>query len=497
MHSLSRLALLSVFCLTTSLRAAESDSASLAQFEKTVQEIIEKTEPGIACVLVSRSDAYQRYEATPTTDQPGVLGVFNLTKAVNGSERLLKLLRALDLSDPDTIPESFGSGIVINDNPALILTCAHVVQGATKVYVRLPGGKGSYADIHALDPRSDLAVLKLIDRVPGLKPLKIQDAEKIKKGQFAITLANPYAAGFRDGSPSASWGIVSNVRRKLPGATSELERNLLNLNQFSLLIELDTRLNAGCSGGAVLNLKGEVVGMTTAQAALTGIDRPGGFAIPFDPALRKLIAVLERGEEVEYGFLGVQFDPTYRDGVRVKYVIPGSPAKAAGLQEFDVLVSINGIPIKQMDDVFLYIGTHLCGSTVEIERLRNGKGSPQKVLVKLSKYYVPRSVVASKRPAAVAGIRVDHASVFYQRSKGERWGIYDGVPDGVVIREVVAGSAADRAKLQPDKMITKVNTTRVSNPAEFYTAMGKVGRKVQLTLLTSEGGEEKITLELE
>src|SRR5207248_9895782 len=125
-----------------------------------------------------------------------------------------KQIEALDLSLPDTVPESFGSGVVI-DAAGLILTNAHVVRDATKVYVRLPGNRGSWADVHALDPRSDLAVLKLIDdKVPDLQPIKFGDGDKVEVGDFVVSLANPYAAGFRDGNPSASWGMVSNLKRR-------------------------------------------------------------------------------------------------------------------------------------------------------------------------------------------------------------------------------------------------------------------------------------------
>src|SRR4029077_15656670 len=108
----------------------------------------------------------------------------------------IRELVGLDLSHPDHQPEAYGSGVVLDDS-GLILTNAHVIRGATKIYVRLPGNRGSYADIHASDPRSDLAVLKLIDKVADLKPLKFGDGGKLRKGQFVVSVANPFAAGFR------------------------------------------------------------------------------------------------------------------------------------------------------------------------------------------------------------------------------------------------------------------------------------------------------------
>ena len=125
----------------------------------------------------------------------------------------------LDLSGPNVVPESYGSGVVVDADNGLVLTMAHVVHNATKIYVRLSGGRGSWADVHAADPRSDLAVLKLIDPPTGLRALKCGDGSRLRKGQFVIGLANPFAAGFRDGSPSASWGIISNLHRRASGVT--------------------------------------------------------------------------------------------------------------------------------------------------------------------------------------------------------------------------------------------------------------------------------------
>src|SRR5207253_4289771 len=123
-----------------------------------------------------------------------------------------------------------------------------------------------------------LAVLRLNERIPPLKPLSFGDGDAVKKGQFAVALANPFAAGFRDGSPSASWGIVSNLRRRLVKLPGENDRRRLCLHHFATLIMTDAKINVGCSGGALVNLKGEMIGLTTAQASLLGVETPGGYA---------------------------------------------------------------------------------------------------------------------------------------------------------------------------------------------------------------------------
>jgi serine protease Do len=214
---------LSAWAFASPARAGDdaADLKSALALQKVMQKVIEDVEPSVACILVSRSDAYQRYGLLPSSPSPGKLGGFN-PAALSGAEHK-ELRKNLDLSRPEHVPESFGSGVVV-DPAGLILTNYHVVRDAAKVYVRLPGDKGSYADIHAADPRSDLAVLRLLTPNLNLKVIPFGAAGKCRRGQFVLSIANPYAAGFRDGKPSASWGIISNIRRRAPGEPREEDR---------------------------------------------------------------------------------------------------------------------------------------------------------------------------------------------------------------------------------------------------------------------------------
>jgi S1-C subfamily serine protease len=501
MHHSGRTVSVLVMLAVSFVPARAEDKPRLREIqalEEAIQDVIKKAEPSIACLLVSRRDYSPFQPGVASADQPGKLGGFDRTLVPlapgYSQDKHDKLLRSLDLTDPDHVPESFGSGVVL-ETAGLILTNAHVVRNATKVYVRLPGGKGSYADIHALDPRSDLAVLKLQERLPDLKPIKLGDGGAARKGQFILSLANPFAAGFRDGSPSASWGILSNVRRRLPGGLTEIERNRLQLQQFGNLFQLDARLNLGCSGGAVLNLDGEMIGLSTAQAALSGVETPGGFALPLDAGVRRILDVLKRGEEVEYGFLGVEFD-TDRQGVRLRRVLERGPAWKGGLQDRDYILSINGAKVQSHDEVFLALSAHLAGSTVEIERAPTPQGPGRKVSVTLGRYYIPTSSIAANRPRPRLGLRVDYTTILCQRNVGRFWGPHaSGIPDGVLIRDVIPNSPADKASLQPDKVITHVNGKRVSTPAEFYQEMDAAKGGVELTLIKADGGDEKVKLE--
>ncbi|MBI3407397.1 MAG: trypsin-like peptidase domain-containing protein [Planctomycetes bacterium] len=492
--------LASIVARPGSLRAQEKDLLDKAiALQKVTQKVIAVTEPSIACILVSRSDEYRRLGYVYEPEESGRLGAFELKWPTGLDDKEKKKIRTrLDLSDPNHVPQAFGSGVVI-DAKGLVLTNYHVVQGATKIYVRLPGPKGSYADIHAADPRSDLAVLRLRKPVSVLQAIPLGDADKLERGQFLLSLSNPFAAGFRDGQPSASWGILSNIRRRRPIEVKEEER-VQPLHHYGILLQTDSRLHLGCSGGALLNLKGELVGLTTALAAIQGGETPGGFALPMDGGYRRIIEVLKRGEEVEYGFLGVgpaderQIGATH--GVLIKSVTPGSPAAlGAKLRDnyLDAILAVNGMPINDTDDLFLYLGTQLAGTKVQLDVRRQGSPETTKAEATLAKFYVPGKRIFSslgKRPY-FRGMRVDYTSLLYLQSQM----LVQRVPSGVMISDVASNSPAATAQLKSGEVITHVNQVRVSNPAEFYQAVAGVNGAVELTIQPSANEpSSKVTL---
>lgn len=475
-----------------SAQAPDSDLVRALALEKAMQKIIQQNEVSIACILVSRSERYQEVGQGPAKSQPGKLGAFNPDPKLLrvSEEKKLQYLKDLDFTNPGYVPRAFGSGVVI-DAKGLILTNYHVVQDATKIFVRLPGGVSSYADILAADPRCDLAVLKLLN--PDARPLRtitFGDADKMERGQFILTLSNPFAAGFRDGQPSASWGILSNIRRRAFPNLKE-EQRIKPLQYYGTLLQTDARMHLGCSGGAVFNLSGEMVGLITSVAAIQGGETPGGFAVPVNAGMRRIIDVLKRGEEVDYGFLGVSFAPQAangngRAGVTLGQITPGSPAKLDGkLEDHDILLAVNGQPIHEIDDVFATVGGHLTGTKVRLQ-IRGRSGVERVVDVTLAKLAVPGKKIASStgsRPY-FRGLRVDHASLIVQeplRQSGT-------IPAGVLISDVQPGSPAERANLKTGDIITHVNQLPVPTPAAFYAVARGV---IELTI---QGAPNRVPL---
>ena len=260
-------------------------------------------------------------------------------------------------STSDFISFDFGSGVVIGDRGE-ILTAFHVVRGAAQLKVRGPGRVSFDAEVIAADPRSDLAVIAPVQQAdadrPRLKPIAIGDASRLRKGSFLVVLGNSFNAARNDGSPSASWGILSNVARRLD---SESDGDgpcptRTKLQEFSTLLQLDAKLNLGMSGGAVINLKGELVGITTTASSPAGFDIQAGYAIPMDRMGRRAVETLKQGKEVEYGLLGISSDPEGTN--RVNRVILNSPASLGLLQDKDEILAVNDRPIVDFDSLIVH-----------------------------------------------------------------------------------------------------------------------------------------------
>jgi len=489
MRHISWLAAVFAFALFLGSARADDDPLKLAlALEGAIQKAIAKAEPAVACILVSKSEGYKRFaqfQQHPSNGQPGSLGDFQFQKALQWSHfkpGMEDLAKRLNLAAPEAVPDSYGSGVVI-DSRGLVLTNYHVVKDATKIFVRLPEKPGSYANILAADERSDLAVLRLLEPPANLTALKRPKEATFRKGQFVLALANPHAAGFRDGSPSVSWGLLSNLRRRVPGELNEIERRRPKLHYYGVLLQTDFRLNLGSGGGALVDLQGNWIGLTTSQAALAGGESAGGFAIPLDARMNRIIDTLARGEEVEYGFLGVALSTQATDRVLVGSVASGSPSDGQ-LFPGDRILRINGVPINEPDDLFLNVSTSLAGSTVDVE-VWPASGQKRTVQITLAKSYWPPSgpLIAANRPNPVRGLRVDHASLLYQPP----FGTLNYVPKGVVVREVLPDSAAARAGIRAEKdIIVKVNQTEVNSPREFYAAAADARGPIELTLADPE-----------
>ncbi len=406
--------------------------------------------------------------------------------------RRLSIGNPLPPTDPSFVPNEYGAGVVV-DRRGLILTAGHVLGDENDNYYITTTDRRVYrAWIKAADPRSDLAVLS-IDGADvasaNLIPIRIGDAATLRKGQFVVTLGNPYAIA-RDGQSSAGWGIVSNLGRKAPPVADETDTNgKTTLHHFGGLIQTDAKLHLGTSGGPLLNLRGEMIGLCVSQAATAGYESSAGYAIPVDVTFRRVLEALEQGREAEYGFLGIRpsnLQPPEiaagLHGIRGR-IEPGTPAARSGLRDDDIITSVNDAPIYDSDSLVLEVGRLPVEAVAHLGVIRNG--TRQTIDVVLSKYPVRGRKVVTVRPEPWRGVRVDYASAFLEPDQPQHFGLPMS-DEAVVVSDVDQNTPAAQVGMKRGMLISHVDGRPVHTPKEFRAAIAEKRGAVQLRLVASD-----------
>ena len=443
----------------------------VAALESALQDAIARAEPSVVAIGRDKSE---------NDETTAVRGRDPLPPRGNIERRLMP--NPFDPMGTDSLTFDFGSGVVIGDQGE-ILTAFHVVKGAARLKVRAVGRQAFDAEIIAADPRSDLAVIVPKEAggpPPKLKPIALGDATTLRKGAFLVALGNPFNAA-RDGRASASWGILANVARRLEPSPEEQNRQEMHLRNYPTLLQLDAKLNLGMSGGAVINLKGELVGLTTAAANAAGFDAQAGYAIPVDTLGRRVIETLKQGKEYEYGMLGIRLD-TQGWTNRVNSADPGSPAADGGVQINDLIAAVGDIAVTDADSLVVAINSVPAGEPVVLKIVREGK--PIERTVTLAKLRVRTPVIATNRPSAWRGLRVDYVSTLTNTTFAPE--LMEAMARrGVVVSDVEGGSEAEKAGLKKDQIITRVDGKPVPNPREFARVVA--GLKGPIRLDTDQG----------
>ena len=373
-----------------------------------------------------------------------------------------------DIQPQEMLSFDFGSGVVIGPKGE-ILTAFHVVKGASRLLVRAEKGQEFEAEVIAADPRSDLAVIAPREGLgtrPRLTPIVLGDSTKLRKGSFLIALGNPFNAA-RDGKASATFGILSNLSRRIDPQLSDQRQ----LRHYPTLLQLDSKLNLGMSGGAVVNLKGELVGLTTNAGNVSGFDAQAGYAMPLDRLGKRVIATLLEGKEVEYGFLGINLAQDLSN--LVGGAPPGTPAAEGGLVIDDRIISVGGIKVTDSETLVAAVNAFTAGDEVKLEILRQGR--PMTKTIVLAKFPTVGEIIATNRPKPWRGIRVDYLSMLPNGQFGATL-LEAMARGGVGIVEVTPGSPAEQAGLKPSQVIRAIGGVPIRTPSEFYKALeGKTG----------------------
>ena len=448
----------------------------VGSLERAVTEAIERARPSVVTIDRLKSDDGSTLAILGETRDPASMNRVDFL-ALNGMG-MMGVPNSADVPSFD-----FGSGVVVGDE-GQIVTAYHVVEGAARLTVRADGFEPIDAVIIAADPRSDLAVI--VPRIvpgnlgdgPRLRPIPLGDAESLRPGSFLIALGNAYNAA-RDGRASASFGILSNTARRLIPETNLYGRsNPTQLHHYSTLFQLDAKLNQGLSGGAVVNMSGELVAITTASANAVGYDPRAGYAIPLDNLGRHAIDALIEGREVEYGFLGISLEsPTST----INEVQPGTPAGEGGLVKGDLIVAVAGRPVDGYEDLVKAVNPLPVGEPVELTIQRQGRSLTKSVV--LSKLPVEGDVIATTLPTLWRGLRVDYSSVVTPRGELP----FDAMARGSVgVTSVAGDSPAGQAGVQPGTIILAVEGEAVRKPSEFYERVSKFEGE-QVRLITDRG----------
>lgn len=406
------------------------------------------------------------------------------------------------------VPSDFSTGVII-DASGLVLTNNHVLGDdylENEYSITTVDRKTFDVKVKASDATSDLAVLEVVSPLPRrgeFAPIELGDAATLKKGQIVIALGNPYGIA-RDGQASASWGIVANLSRKAPpGGEDDLQKTL---HELGTLIQTDARLNLGTSGGALVNVRGQMVGLTTSLAAVAGFEQAAGYAIPVDKAFLRIIQVLKEGREVEYGMLGITLPPnnSFRprtggavQGVVINDIVRNGPAWKAKLQQGDTITHIDGKPIYDFDGLRLQISKFAPESKVTLTVVRPDMSTSERKVV-LGKLPINLPQTFTEKPAPWRGATIDYRRPV-NRIAGQFFGPnHDELSaPGVAVREIEEDTPAWEAGLRQGMLITHVGSIAVEKPSDFYKAVSSQAGAVKLTLLALDGSRSTVTVAAE
>ena len=338
--------------------------------------------------------------------------------------------------------KGLGSGVVIDADKGYIVTNNHVIQDANDIEVRLKDGRTFKAKKLGADPESDIALLQI--EAKKLVQIPLADSDKTRVGDFAVAIGNPF-------------GLEQTVTS---GIISALGRGGLGIEGLEDFIQTDAAINSGNSGGALVNLRGELIGINTAILGPNGGNIGIGFAIPANMMKNLVDQIIEHGE-IRRGSLGIRggdvnaelteaMNLSVSRGAFVNEVLPDSAAEKAGLKSGDVIVSMNGNKISSFLELRAKVGTLGAGREAKLGILRDGK--ERTVTVKLQEL-ASGQVAANQMHPMLDGAELSNA---------------DG---GVKIDAVANNSAAAQIGLLPDDVIVGVNRQRVANLAELRKAL--------------------------
>ena len=371
-----------------------------------------------------------------------------------------------------SVPRGVGSGFFISDD-GYILTNHHVVEGASEILVTVPGGKEYKAKVIGSDQRTDVALLKI--EAKGMTALAIGNPKQLKKGQWVLAIGSPFGL-----ESTVTSGIVSAIGR--------------DTGEYLPFIQTDVAVNPGNSGGPLLNLNGEVVGINSQIVSRSGGYMGVSLSIPIDEAML-VVDQLRSNGKVTRGRIGVQIGEVTKDvsealglpraeGAMVSGVEADTPADKAGVQPGDVILKFNGKPIIKWSDLPRLVGETKPGTKSSLEVWRKGKTLTLSVVVAQMKL---TDKTAEKEPepedkktekaTEVLGMKL--ASVPADQQKKLK------IKGGALVNEVSGVAAA--ADIAAGDIILAVNDTDVTGPEQLAKLVSAADKSKPLGLMVRRG----------
>ena len=385
----------------------------------------------------------------------------------------------------DQVRESLGSGFVV-DPRGYILTNNHVVEKADRIYVKLStdseGSQGRAAKVVGVDKDTDLAVIKIETNQP-LPTVKMGNSDGAQVGDWVVAIGEPFAL-----SHTVTAGIVSAKNRTIePGPAG----------QFQHFIQTDAAINPGNSGGPLVNMAGQVIGVNTAIYTQSNGYQGIGFAMPSNTVIQVYNDLIGPEHKVVRGSIGVQFQENlspavgrvygFKNGVLVNAVTPSGPADKAGLKAGDIIISVNGRPVKDGDALVTEIASSKPASTVQLGYLRNGRQATATLTIAdRAKLYGAQANNnnGENGPESAPSAAQGKLGITIQ---GAPQSLTSKGINGVLVTQVKPGSFADEIGLAPGVVITQINKEPVTGVDQFNSLVSgvKSGQDVAFRIVDS------------
>ena len=379
------------------------------------------------------------------------------------------------------IRRGLGSGVIV-ESDGIILTNNHVVDGASSVKVDLPDKRTYEAKVIGTDPPSDLAVLKI--NAANLPTLSLGNSDAVRVGDVVLAIGNPL--GLRQ---TVTSGIISAKSRQTG----------ISDGSFEDFLQTDAAINQGNSGGALVNVSGELIGINSQILSPSGGSIGLGFAIPSNMA-KTVMAQLIKNGKVRRGMIGVGIQDVTSDlagnfglknvrGVIVTSISPNSPASKAGIKQGDVILSINGVNVNNGNDLRNHVAQTAPGTEITVGISRGG--SEQSMKVTLGELQPQKADAESEGgtsdgKAEQGKLGMSLAPITPQTA--QKFNLENAPNNGLIVTEVQPGSPADEAGISQGDVILQVNRQAVKTAEEVKMAMEKV-KGTSVLFLIDRGGQ--------